>query len=121
MDQHARLPIESRLVRSRERDPPLGRRWSTCESQFDMQLEEAGVKVIRVGPIHESGCQTSCDRSNFYKHSLTEMLRECGPAQLYERHARGGAKLLGQAFDSDALIRLSASSPPKSLGTAMPL
>jgi diaminohydroxyphosphoribosylaminopyrimidine deaminase/5-amino-6-(5-phosphoribosylamino)uracil reductase len=120
MDQHARLPIESRLVRS-AREIPL---WVVVGQHANlnsmMQLEEAGVKVIRVGPIHESGCQTSCDRSNFYKHSLTEMLRECGQHNFTNVMLEGGAKLLGQAFDIGCIDQVECFIAPKVIGNGMP-
>lgn len=116
MDQHARLPIDSRLVQS-ARDIPL---WVVVGPNANLdsqkQLENAGVKVFQVGLSHETAHQDSHEPSHFYEYSLTEMLQECGRNNFTNIMIEGGAKLLGQAFDAGCVDQIECFIAPKVIG-----
>ncbi len=119
MDQHARLPLDSRLVQS-AREIPL---WvvvgQTANQSSIKQLENAGAKILQAGVTRETAPQEALRLSLFYEHSLCEMLRECGRQNFTNVMIEGGARLLGQAFDVGCVDQIECFVAPKVIGNGV--
>ena len=121
MDQHARLPLDGRLVQS-ARDLPL---WVVVGAQADPvsigRLEAVGVKVIRTGNRSDNSRNDTIENNatcmeGRYKQSLNEMLDECGKHNFTNIMIEGGATLLGHAFDAGSIDQIECFIAPKVIG-----
>ena len=119
MDQNARLPTDSRLVRSASEIPLWVVVGPTADRESVKRLENAGVKVLQISGTHELPFQKTGASSQFYSHSLIEMLRECGRHQFTNIMIEGGAKLLGQAFDVGCIDQIECFIAPKVIGNGI--
>jgi diaminohydroxyphosphoribosylaminopyrimidine deaminase / 5-amino-6-(5-phosphoribosylamino)uracil reductase len=119
MDQHARLPLDSRLVQSASEFPLWIVVGQTANQSSITQLEKAGAKILQVGFTREDAPQEARELPPFYEHSLNEMLRECGLYNFTNIMIEGGAKLLGQAFDLGCIDQIECFIAPKVIGNGM--
>lgn len=119
MDQHARLPLDSRLVQSASEFPLWIVVGQTANQSSITQLEKAGAKILQVGFTREDAPQEARELPPFYEHSLNEMLRECGLYKFTNIMIEGGAKLLGQAFDLGCIDQIECFIAPKVIGNGM--
>ncbi len=119
MDQHARLPLDSRLVQSASEFPLWIVVGQTATQSSITQLENAGAKILRVGFTLEDAPQEARELPPFYEYSLSEMLRECGQYNFTNIMIEGGAKLLGQAFDLGCIDQIECFIAPKVVGNGM--
>jgi riboflavin biosynthesis pyrimidine reductase len=70
MDQHARLPLDSRLVQSAREFPLWVVVGQTANQSSITQLEKAGAKILQVGFTPEDAPQEAREPPLFYEHSL---------------------------------------------------
>ncbi|XZE21605.1 bifunctional diaminohydroxyphosphoribosylaminopyrimidine deaminase/5-amino-6-(5-phosphoribosylamino)uracil reductase RibD [Pirellulaceae bacterium SH449] len=122
MDQHARLPLTSQLVRTAKEIPVWVVTGPKPNPRNVQQLEAAGVKVLVSSPTEASNnlaTNVTLEQKNTYNRSLQSMLVECGRLNFTNIMIEGGAKLLGQAFDQDCIDQIECFIAPKVIGNGL--
>jgi diaminohydroxyphosphoribosylaminopyrimidine deaminase/5-amino-6-(5-phosphoribosylamino)uracil reductase len=122
MDQHARLPLISQLVRTAKEIPVWVVTGPRPNPRKVQQLEAAGVKVLVSSPAavsnnHETN--VTLEQEDTYNQSLQNMLAECGRLNFTNIMIEGGARLLGQAFDQNCIDQVECFIAPKVIGNGL--
>ncbi len=103
LDRRARLPLESRLVRTAHDVPVLVAVGPEAEPERIGALEAAGCRIWK---------STSADRLEFWEG----LQREMGRREWTQILVEGGARVLGTCFDTQSVDEVHVFVSPKIIG-----
>ena len=119
LDSHARLPVESQLVRSVDQAPLVVVTGPAAPEERVSKLRAVGVEVLVVAAAVRSR-HAPRDEPHDAKRDdcvdLRELLRELGRRQFTNVLVEGGGRVLGAFFDQQLINEVHVFIAPKILG-----
>jgi diaminohydroxyphosphoribosylaminopyrimidine deaminase/5-amino-6-(5-phosphoribosylamino)uracil reductase len=103
LDSQARLPVESRLVKSVAQAPLLVATTAEADKERSLRLEQLGCQVL-ILPAAEG------------RPSVPALLHELGRRRMTNVLVEGGAEVLGSFLDADLLEEIHVFLAPRLLG-----
>jgi diaminohydroxyphosphoribosylaminopyrimidine deaminase/5-amino-6-(5-phosphoribosylamino)uracil reductase len=119
LDSHARLPVESQIVRTVDQGPVVVVTGPTAPQERVSKLRAAGIEVLamvaversRHAPRDEPYCAEHGDSVDVH-----DLLRELGRRQFTNVLVEGGGRVLGSFFDQQFIDEVHVFIAPKILG-----